>query len=168
MSKAVRVRQGLIVRLFRRISETNHTGSQSYFGATDINQSKDLWADNPAVNTPELSLPPIPDICPLPALDFPLTDPLAVISNKPNQNRTDLVPVSQNTNPATNDSPTVTDTKLMSSDTLNVEELVQALEISGAKVKEVRALPTGGNCIKIEDLFVDYDEREFEHVKVRR
>jgi len=56
----------------------------------------------------------------------------------------------------------------MPSETLNVEELVQILEISGAKVKEVRALPTGGSCIKIEDLFVNHTEREYEHVKARR
>ena len=168
MSKAIRVRQGLIVRLIRRMSEVNRKKLKGYFGATDINQSRELWSGNPMVPIPDLALPSISDIYSLPTLDLPLIDPLTVVSNKSNQNVMDLISVSQVANSVSDNSSIINDTHSITKETVNVEDLVQALEITGAKVKEVRALPAGGSCIKIEDFFVDYTEPEYEYVTVGR
>ena len=168
MSRAVRIKERLLVRFISKALTSQKTRKRRFFTATDINLVRDQWMDISMVAMPELALEPIPDIGLFPAPDISLIDPFTTVSDKPNQNRSDVSFVLQLPIPDTNVSPAIPDTKSMHNETVDVEELVQALRISGAKVKEVRSLPAGGNCIKIEDLFVNHTERDHEYVNARR
>jgi len=173
MSKAVRVQPGLIVRLMQKISKLkpNRTELQKHFGATDLDLSQDQWMEHPSVSIPDLALPPIPAIGSLSILDIPLIEPLAGVDRKLTQNRSELVVAASSAKRAADAHHgllTVCGTPTKQEKRLTVEELIQTLEMTGARVKEVRALPSGGSYIKIEDIFEDINEREYEYAPAGR
>ena len=171
MSKSVRVQPGLIVRLIHRISEKNRnrSGLQRYFGATDINLSRERRLEHPVGSLPHIALPSLPDIASLPLVDIPLTAPLATSAIEFDRNQSgQITTVAAGSQSVVHKAPAQIEAPLKPEERLSLEELIQTLDMAGVKVKEVRSLPSGGSCIKIEDLFEGAEKHQYEYVTTGR
>ena len=101
----------------------------------------------------DMALPSIPDLCALPALDLPLIEPLAITAGEHGKlDKKDIQNLDVNSD-APDNLPAPLEAKSLPTEPVSIEALVETLEFSGAKVKEVQALPSGGSCIKDRGAF---------------